>query len=572
MSRTTLSRLLRSALLTASLASCRDDPLSTPRIVNPPETNASVAEGPSSSNPARGLVHFDELSDAELWKQIALAGAYAEVGLKLPGLKHGMAKGRVLLSRMERDDARSQVAQLHDVTIAKTDTLLPIVRVQLKSLAGLRALRRHPNVSYVEPGSFVDRSRETMWMSLESGCSLGGYGGPTGNSTISPGDVLPWNYMAMNLPAAWTRAGGGAGATVGIVDTGLDLFQPELNADFATGMSTGRTFTKNATSYAQGPYIWQDNCGHGTRMASVIGSPRNGKAILGVAWAANLHTVRVDDDVYLTNVAATREGIRDAAQHAKIIAMAFGTIGYYQSIADELSYWYALDKLFLAAAGTSTCWDPFRGAVTFPGTETTVTTVTALDKSGALACNAHYGPAVDFAGYADQPVSGLGIIGNQLAGFGGSSNGVGVVAGIAALVLSLHPNYTRDDILSMLAYAASPTGYRSNTTGWGAPNALCAVGGLCFVGITGTDLIQTYGTKKYTWSVFQAAAPPSNVTYQWSTGETTQSISRTITVSAGMQEYTLPLSVTVRDNSDGSIRTITKNVLVRDPYNCPTCW
>jgi hypothetical protein len=39
-----------------------------------------------------------------------------------------------------------------------------------------------------------------------------------------------------------------------------------------------------------------------------------------------------------------------------------------------------------------------------------------------------------------------------------------------------------------------------------------------------------------------------------------------------MEEYTLALRVTVRDNTDGSTRIVTKNVLVRDPYNCPTCW
>ncbi len=554
-----------------ALIACGDDPVvpaGRPESSNTPPPSASVSLNQSRD----GLVHWSEVSDSELWKEITKSNRFAQVGLRRPGLPHGMANGRVLLSREERDLAQKAVERVADVSLVAADTLLPNLRVRVGSIQALHALRGNAHVSFVEPGSFVDRNRETLWMSLESGCSVGGYAGPTGNTIISPGDLVPWNYNLMNIPAAWGRVPGGAGVTVGIVDTGLDYYQPELNQDFATGMSGGRTFVKAAASYAKGPYVWQDDCGHGTRMASVIGSPRNGKAILGVAWAANLYTVRVDDDVYLSNVSATRDGIRWAAQRAKIVAMAFGTIGFYQTISDELSYWYANDKLLLAAAGTSTCWDPLRGTVTFPGSEPTVTTVTALDKSGAIACNAHYGPAVDFAAYADQPVSGLASLGTQLAGFAGSSNAVGVLAGLSALALSLHPSYTRDQLLTSLSYAAAPTGYRSPVIGWGSPNALCVVDAVCATGIKGTDLVQTYGTRTYSWTAWQAAAPSWNVSYQWSTGEVTPTISRALTVTPGMQEYTLTLSVTVRDNSDGSSRTVSKNVLVRDPYNCPTCW
>jgi hypothetical protein len=569
---TTPRRSLRAFVtLTISLVACRDDPLRPPLARNAPSaaTSSEVA-GPDAPSP--GLIRWNELSDPDLWAQIQRAGDFAEVGLKLPGHKHGMSNGRVLLSRTERHSARSAVAAVAGVSVETADTLLPIARVKLKSLAALAELRKLPNVSFVEPGAFVDIARESHWLSMESGCSIAGYGGPGGSTTIFPGDVLPWNYSLMNIPAAWTRAPGGFGVTVGIVDTGLDYGQWELNGEFSSGMSTGRTFTKAATSYAKWPVVWQDDCGHGTRMASVIAGPRNGQSILGVAWGANLYSVRVDDDVFLSNVAATRLGIRAAAAQAKIIATAFGTIAFYQSISDELSYWYAQDKLFIAAAGTSFCFGPQRSSVMFPGSEPTVTTVTGLDPSGAISCESHYGPAVDFAAYTNQPATGLSLLGSTLAGFGGSSDAVGVISGIAALALSLHPTYSRDQILTDLAYAASPTGLRGNQSGWGPPNALCVVGGVCTAWIKGPDLIQSIGTKTYSWTAGQAAAPPGNISYQWSTGEVTPTISRKLTVSQGMQEYTLTLSVTVTDNTDGSTRTITKYVLLRDPYNCPTCW
>lgn len=552
------------------LGACRDDPVEPRTAIRPQSRsfNTDVASGGARSE----LVRWDALSDIALWGEIQRSGGFAEVGLRAPGHARGMSGGRVLVSKAERFSALQAIETTPGVTLRLADTLLPIARVAIRSLESLSRLRRHPNVSYLEPGSFVDRERQALWMSPQSGCSVGVYSGPGGSTTIFPGDILPWTYSYMNIPAAWGRAPGGVGVTVGIVDTGLDSYQPELNALFATGMSTGRTFEKDGTDSPYGPVAWHDVCGHGTRMSSVIGGPRNGQSILGVAWAANLFMVRVDNDVLLTEVSATRLGIRMAAQRAKIVAMAFGTVANYQSIADEINYWYQQDRLFVAAAGTSTCWDPLRGLVTFPGSEPTVTTATALDQSGGIACNAHYGPAVDFAAYADQPVTGLARLGMAPAGFSGSSNAVGIIAGLFALDLSLRPSATRDQLLSNMAYAASPNGGRSNSIGWGAPNGLCVVGAMCALWMTGTDLIQTYGTKTYSWTARQAAAPPQNVTYRWSTGETSSTISRQVTVTPGMQEYTMTLSVTATDHTDGSVRSVTKNVLVRDPHNCPTCW
>ncbi|MBV6520303.1 MAG: hypothetical protein MNPFHGCM_00408 [Gemmatimonadaceae bacterium] len=564
-------RLMGVVTLFALATACRDDPVRPPPV-RPASPELDAARVPSPPAIQGDLIRFDRLSDEALWAEIRNAGGTAEIGLRRSGQRHGMANGRVLISRPERDVVVRDIGTVAGISVRSADTLLPIASVRVASLAALSALRKHRNVSFIEPGRLIPVAGNSKWLSSGSGCSVGFYNGPGGSTIISPGDLLPWNYHYMNIPAAWARVPGGAGVTIGIVDTGIDSYQPELTTEFATGMSTGRTHVIDATAYAHQPVYWHDTCGHGTRLASVVAGPRNGKSILGVAWKANLYSVRVDDDVVLTNVAATRLGIRLAAGHAKLIAMAFGTIAYYQSISDELSYWYALDKMFVAAAGTSVCFGPQRSIVTFPGSEPTVTTVTGLDRSGAVSCDSHYGPAVDFAAFVDQPVTGVASLGTVPAGFGGSSNAVGVITGLAALELSRNPNQTRSELVTALAYAASPTGLRSNMTGWGSPNAMCVVGGVCAAFIQGTDLIQTYGTRTYSWTAWQAAAPPWLVSYQWNTGQSTPTISRTVTVTPGMQEYTLVLAVTVRDNVDGSTRTVTKNVLVRDPYNCPTCW
>ena len=304
-------------------------------------------------------------------------------------------------------------------------------------------------------------------------------------------------------------------------------------------------------------------------MAGVIAAPRNGNLTVGVAWGASLYSVRVDNDVALTNVDATRLGIRRASDvGARIISMAFGTTVTYSSIADEIAWhYYNRDRLFFAAAGTSLCNDSFHD-VTFPGSLSTVTTVTALDQSGGIACNAHYGSAVDFAAYADQPTTGWGSSFTP-AGIAGSSNATAILSGIAALIVADRQTSTRNDILVALTTAASLTGFRRNDIGWGVPDAYCAVRGMCLVFVDGVALIETSGSYTFAAQQSNSSGPFS---YLWSSGETTQTVQGSITVSSSTQAYVFELVVTITDLSDGSQKTASKYVNVRQPNpDCPSC-
>lgn len=516
------------------------------------------------------LLRWGTLSDDSLWKHIAAVKGVADVGLRPVGRKAGMERGRVLLSEGERAIARAAVAAQPGVEILSADTLLPIVKVRIAGADAVSALRKLPQVEYVEPGAFADvNGRRTLgWNDIEFGCSVSGYAGPY-NSYISPGDLLPWNYRVMRIDSAWAKSSG-RGVTVGIVDTGLDEKQAELNGYFASGMSAGRTFTKDATKPNLGAgNVWHDTCGHGTRMASVIGAPRNGFGTLGVAWGADLYTVRVDDDVILTEVDATRLGIRRAAQRTRIVAMAFGTYSYYTAIDQELQYWYFnSDRLIFAAAGTTNCADPWH-YVTFPGTLETVITVTAFDETGSIACNSSRGWPVDFAAVSNQPAHGLNIISPDLAGLHGSSGATAVMAGLAAIYLGMVPTATRTQVLGALIYAASPTGGKSPLWGWGVPNALCLVAEMCTAWIEGPNLIEQSGT--YVWTARQAASD-SPIGYQWASGETTQTVTRDVVVYPGMAEQVMHLSATVRDTRNGRTRTDYRPVLIRSPSGCPLCF
>lgn len=384
-------------------------------------------------------------------------------------------------------------------------------------------------------------------------------------------DVVPWNYTIMQIPEAWQYANG-SGIQVGLTDTGIGFAAGELQANFTSGMSSGRLPVQwEGTPPTQNPSAGYDLCGHGTKMASIIAGPRNGQNIVGVAWKANLRSVRVDNDVIMAGEAGDVEnrrlGIRTAAADSRIIAMAWGTMEFqYSSIVDEISYWYYnFGRLFIAAAGTTECaWYIPKNIVAFPANQNSiVTAVTRLDPNGSIGCESHYGIDVDFAAYGNQQAT---DVSNGISGFTGSSNATAVISGLAALAWSQNPGLSRTQVLSGLIYAASPAGGLSNTIGWGVPNALCAVKHMCTAWIEGPSLVEQTGT--YTFLARQAASP--SVTYLWSTGATTPSIQRTYSVSPGT-EYNDVLWVTITDPSDGRQRTVNKSVYVRYPYQCPTC-
>lgn len=535
--------------------------------MTPGRPDAALVQGQGGQS----LTIWAALGDDSLWKHVEASRGVVDVGLRRPGQANGLRRGRVMVSAAQRAAGRAVIAAVRGVEVVAEDTLLPILKLRVRDVGALGQLRKLPHVEYVEPGTFtgVSGRRGLAWNDLDWGCSTNGYAGPPINNYLPPGDVVPWNYSLMRIDSAWAFGATGRGITVGLVDTGVDDGQVELNERFSTSWSAGRTFTKEATKPRKGvKNSWDDTCGHGTRMASVVASPRNGYGMLGVAWGANLYAVRVDDDVVLTEVEATRLGIRRAAEQSQVVAMAFGTWAYYTSIAQEIDYWYFnSDRVMFAAAGTYPCWDPVK-VVSFPGTLSTVLTVAALDEMGGIACNSGRGYEVDFAAYTNQPAEGLGHLGPGLVGLAGSSGATAVIAGMSALYLESNPLATRSQVMTALIAAASPAGYRSPVTGFGAPNGLCLVGQMCAAWIEGPTLIQSSGT--YSWSARQMGSK-GTVTYTWDTGATTQDISRSVTVTPGMAEYTFSVTVTIRDTRNGRTYTVSKPVVVRDPYGCPTC-
>ncbi len=522
------------------LAACSDEPR-TP-FSTEPSPSASTAQSqdtiPTRSQERSGT--FADFSDEALWSYIVGSNNIAVIGLKAPGANRGMWRGKVLLDRSQWEQARQAVLSEQGVALIWADTLLPMVKVRLESIAALSAVRKLPVVDYVEPTK-LPSGPAGQW--ADSGCDWPDW---TGNKLYtSNGDVLSESYPAMGIDMAWLRSQG-AGTTIGITDTGISKDQPELLADFEAGESGPRKAYYLHTSNVDSPWAV---CSHGPRMAGIISPPKNGKNVVGVAWKSNLVSVRHDDEIGAVSSDAAQHGIRMAGEHgSQVIVMAWQSINWLWQVSDEIDYWYFnRNVLFIGAAGTSDPDDLLpNDNVLFPAEHGQVVAVTAVDyPSGTLSAWAHYGDEVEIAGYINHPSAGQ--FADRVASIGGTSSTSAVIGGVAALIWSRYPGMTNRDVRDRLRWAGNLT-YDDPKLGYGVVDANQAVGGFYDLGTDGPTCLGAYEADEVTISAVPRGDGPFS--YRWHDGQTIQSA----TFPAPPPGETAEYRVQVTDLVEGTVK------------------
>lgn len=367
---------------------------------------------------------------------------------------------------------------------------LPVFAIKIHDVEVIDLLRKHKNVRYVEPGSY------TMGASTEkSGSGCGGSSSnvnPADYSSTSPSASISWHLNHANVPQAWSSANGD-NVTLCIIDTGLSPSQNKMNGEFTSGYSSGRFVDKMGT-YTPGWWWWadpdgpNDQCGHGTSMASFATAPRayNGTPA-GVAYKSNLLAIRATSDV-VVNYWREKEGVADALYIAgnrsdvKVISMSIGDIFWSSTVADGIYYANNKGKLIFAAAGTSTSWTNWYGVI-FPAYMSETVAVTGIkDGNGTMQeCDiCHKGSEVDFVAVmerssdSDRVAVCLPFSGNGKDYVGGSSAATATTAGIAALVWSKNLGQSKTQVLNKMKTSASNYPYRDSDFGWGIVNAQTA--------------------------------------------------------------------------------------------------
>ncbi|MEI7059155.1 S8 family serine peptidase [Nocardioides sp. CCNWLW239] len=291
--------------------------------------------------------------------------------------------------------------------------------------------------------------------------------------------TLDRSTAQIGAPEAWAAGFDGKGATVAVLDTGIDATHPDV-ADQVD----------EAKSFVPGEEATSDVHGHGTHVASTVlgtGSASDG-LYQGVAPGADLLVGRVLDNAGYGQDSWIIAGMEWGAANADIVSMSLGDSSLNDGTDPMAQALNALSEetgaLFVVAAGNSYA----EGSLGSPGTADAALTVGAVDDDDVRADFSSYGPRVgDHAIKPDLTAPGVGILAarsQQSSGEGwyrsmnGTSMATPHVAGAAAIVKGAKPDLTGEELKNALVSSAADIDAPAYEVGTGRLDVPAALDGV----------------------------------------------------------------------------------------------
>ena len=255
----------------------------------------------------------------------------------------------------------------------------------------------------------------------------------------------------------YAAGGTGTGVTVGIIDTGIDTSHPEFtgaihpaSVDLVRGGALG------------------DGSGHGTAVAGLLGARRNGSAIHGMAFDADLLVVRADAPGSCpqgclfnqsTLAAATDHAV---ANGARVLNFSLGeATSLANSFRQSLGAAAAADRVLVFAAGNGGGASPQQPALfaTSGAARGTGIIVGAVDDSSVIAdFSNRAGSAADVFIVAPGESLRTTALGGGTAVVSGTSTATPLVSGAAAALISAAPHLSAANVVAILLDSARDLG------------------------------------------------------------------------------------------------------------------
>lgn len=257
-----------------------------------------------------------------------------------------------------------------------------------------------------------------------------------------------WGIDQLNAPEAWNASDAfpgstGAGATIAVIDSGVDLDHPEFSGRIVPGYD-----------FVDEDYFADDGNGHGTHVAGTIAGANDNIGVTGVAHQAKIMPLRVLNNEGYGWTSDIISAVRLAADNnADVINLSLGGGGYSQALADAIRYASNRGSVVVMAAGNSGGSIPEQPAAL--AVETGLA-VGAVDQNRTLAdFSNRAGPAQ--LDYVTAP--GVNILSAVPGGgydtFSGTSMAAPHVAGIAGLLKSYDRTLSPERIEDLLTGSAS---------------------------------------------------------------------------------------------------------------------
>jgi subtilisin family serine protease len=306
----------------------------------------------------------------------------------------------------------------------------------------LYLMKQHQYVEYAEPDyvayAFVtpnDNFFNYQYALYNSGQYIGPPGSPQGQSSAD-----------IKATLAWEITKGTEETLIAVVDSGIDLYHPDLQNKLE---SSGRDFVN-------GDFEALDDEGHGTFVAGIIAADtNNNEGIAGVAWNCKLLPVKVLDKTGEGFYSWIIEGIIWAVDNeAAVVNLSLGgPVGTY-SLENAVQYAHQNDVVIASAGGND------GGSVVYPAAyDNYCLAVAATDYNDLRVSWSNPGSEIDVAAPGELIISTVPTWyfppGSVPYGFAsGTSFSTAHVSGMAALILSLKPWMTADEVMNVIRYSA----------------------------------------------------------------------------------------------------------------------
>jgi subtilisin family serine protease len=315
--------------------------------------------------------------------------------------------------------------------ILDTYDIIPGVVTELTA-DEIKALRKSSNIRSIEEDGHAEI------VGADNEAKPGGSGGGT-----PPAEVLPWGVNRIDADLAWTKSTG-AGIKVAVLDTGIDKTHPDLKDHVKGGVNfvPSRGIVDSTA--------WNDDNGHGSHCAGIIGAIDNTIGVIGVAPNVDIYSVKVLNKQGSGDWSWIIGGINWAVtNHMQVISMSLGG-GGSTALKTACDSARAAGILIIAAAGND------GGAVIYPAAYESVIAVGATNNADARASWSCYGPELDLV------APGVSIYSTYKSGgyatMSGTSMACPHVAGTVALVLQSHLGWTPSQVQTYLQTTADDLG------------------------------------------------------------------------------------------------------------------
>ena len=319
--------------------------------------------------------------------------------------------------------------------------------------AALRSLQSNPEVLYAQADSTIHASSLPVVPNDPSFGQLWGLNNA--------------NNVDIDAPEAWRITTGTPSTIVAVLDSGIDLSNP----DFA-----GKIWTNPVNDAAQGYpndiHGWNfvngnnnvqddDSQGHGTHVSGIIAAAgNNAYGVVGVDWNAQIMPLKFLDSTGTGSTDNAVAGIYFAVSHgARVINASWGGVDASPALSNAISYANNHNVVFVTAAGNDGTNNDFFASYPASFRLPNVLSVAAVDRNGQLPSFSKFGaktvdiaaPGVDIL--SDAPAN---VSANRLETLSGTSMSTAYVSGVAALLAGAYPGLTAAQIVQRIDATAKP--------------------------------------------------------------------------------------------------------------------